>query len=152
MFITCKFLCNQKTASALICFWQVTCVQTNLIRLKSILSHETTLQWKFVQNFLVPYFESHFNAFFKETTCKRTQHCWPTTPKIAGFYILRPFCTPCCMLLHAVRSCCAKFETGQTFSSLQTDAITANNAGSCWPTMSRPFVLGFIHTWGSQWG
>ena len=35
-------------------------------------------------------------------------------------------CTPCYMLLRVVRSCCAKFETGQTFSYVQTDAT------KCW--------------------
>ena len=35
-------------------------------------------------------------------------------------------------LLHVVRSCCAKFETGQTFSYVQTDATTPSNvAASC---------------------
>ena len=45
--------------------------------------------------------------------CKRTQHCWPTTPNIVGCYMLRPFAHPvaCCSML----CCCAKFETGQTF-------------------------------------
>ena len=28
-------------------------------------------------------------------------------------------CTPCCMLLDVVACCCAKFETGQTFSPVQ---------------------------------
>ena len=28
-----------------------------------------------------------------------------------------PVCTPCCMLLSVVGSCCAKFETGQTFNT-----------------------------------
>ena len=32
-------------------------------------------------------------------------------------------------LLCVVESCCAKFETGQTFSYVQTDATTPNNAG-----------------------
>ena len=31
-------------------------------------------------------------------------------------------CTPCCMLLDVVAGCCAKFETGQTFSPVQTEA------------------------------
>ena len=50
------------------------------------------------------------------------------------FYTLHivSFCLPCCMLLYVVRSCCAKFETGQTFSYVQTDATTPNNvAASC---------------------
>ena len=36
-----------------------------------------------------------------------SQHCWML--RVASF------CTPCCMLLRIVESCCAKFETGQTF-------------------------------------
>ena len=37
--------------------------------------------------------------------------------------------TPCCMLLSVVGSSCAKFETGQTFSYVQTDATTPNIVG-----------------------
>ena len=44
-------------------------------------------------------------------------------------------CTPCCMLLDVVACCWAKFETGQNFSPLQTEATfratTPNIAGSC---------------------
>ena len=36
-------------------------------------------------------------------------------------------CTPCCMLLCVVGSCCAKFETSQTFSHVQMDTTTACN-------------------------
>ena len=33
--------------------------------------------------------------------CKRTQHCWPTTPSTVGCYMLRPFAHPvvCCWML-----------------------------------------------------
>ena len=37
--------------------------------------------------------------------CKRTQHCWPITPKIVGCYVLRPFAHPvacCCMFFKVV--------------------------------------------------
>ena len=34
-----------------------------------------------------------------------------------------------CMLLRVIRSCCAKFETGQTFRYAQTDATTPNIVG-----------------------
>ena len=44
------------------------------------------------------------------------------------------------MLLRVVGSCCAKFETLQTFIYVEMDATTPNNVGSCWPTMSRPAV------------
>ena len=46
-------------------------------------------------------------------------------------------------MLHVVGSCCAKFETGQTFSSVQMDPITPK-FGNCWPTILRPFARGFI--------
>ena len=50
-------------------------------------------------------------------------------------------------LSHDVGSCCAKFETGQTFSYVQPDVTTPNNVGSCWSTMLRPFAPGFIVYW-----
>ena len=36
--------------------------------------------------------------------CKRTQHCWPTTPNIVRCYMLRPFAHPvaCCWMLLSV--------------------------------------------------
>ena len=47
------------------------------------------------------------------------------TPNIVGSYMLRPFA-------HPVACCFAKFETGQTFSPLQTDAtFLANNSQHC---------------------
>ena len=54
-----------------------------------------------------------------EAPRKLTQHCWPTTPNIFGFYMLRPFAlhVACCWELT-----CAKFETGQTFSYVEMDA------------------------------
>ena len=39
-------------------------------------------------------------------------------------------CTPCCMSLRVVGSCCTKFETGQTFSYVQKDATTPSNVAS----------------------
>ena len=46
--------------------------------------------------------------------------------------MLRPFAhlvRCCCTLLRVVGSCCAKFETGQKFSQVQTDATTPNIVG-----------------------
>ena len=37
--------------------------------------------------------------------CKRTRHCWRTTPNVIGCYMLRPFAYPvacCCVLLGVV--------------------------------------------------
>ena len=53
--------------------------------------------------------------------CKRPQHCWMLHDVSV--------CTPCCMLLRVVGSCCPKFETGQTFSYVQTDATTPKIVG-----------------------
>ena len=72
-----------------------------------------------------------------------SQHCW--------MFHVAFVCTSCCLLLRVVGSCCAKFETGQTFSYVQKDTTTPNNAGptllgvvgSCSPTMLRPFALVF---------
>ena len=63
-----------------------------------------------------------------EALWKRTQHSWPSSPNIVGCYMLCPFAHPvaCCS---EVGSYCAKFETSQTFSYTQTDAITRNIAG-----------------------
>ena len=40
---------------------------------------------------------------FTKAPCKRTQQCWPTTPNIVGYHMLRLFAhPPCCMLLEVV--------------------------------------------------
>ena len=90
-----------------------------------------------------------------KATCKRTQQCWPATSNIVGCYTLRPFAH---VVGSVVGSCCAKFETGQTFSYVQTDATTLiiivghqcctctllntcialyNLTQHCWPTISQ---------------
>ena len=61
-------------------------------------------------------------------------------------------CTPCCMLLDVVACCCVKFETGQTFSPVQTGAtMLASKSQHCWELL-RPFARSFtlrpIHTKG----
>ena len=59
---------------------------------------------------------------------------------IVGCYILRPFVHPVACSWELF---CAKFETGQTFSSVQMDPITPK-FGNCWPTILRPFARGVI--------
>ena len=50
--------------------------------------------------------------------------------------MLRPFA-------HPVARCCTKFETGQTFSPVQTDAtLLASNSQNCWESL-RPFARNF---------
>ena len=58
--------------------------------------------------------------------------------------MFRPFAQPveCCGVLLGV---VAQFETGQTLNYVQTDVTTPNIVGSCWSTMLRPFVRGFMH-------
>ena len=56
--------------------------------------------------------------------------------------MLRPFPHPvecCCMLLRVVGSCCAKFETGQTFSHAQRNATTPSTVGPV-----NNIMLGFV--------
>ena len=67
----------------------------------------------------------YYLIFILLIPCKRTQHCWPTTPNIVGCYMSRLFAL-------TVACCCAKFETVQTFSYVQTDAATPKIVG---PTM-----------------
>ena len=50
---------------------------------------------------------------------------------IVGCYMLRPFQQTLLHVVSVVGSCCAKFETSQTFSYAQTDAATPKNVGSC---------------------
>ena len=57
----------------------------------------------------------------------KSQHCWMSH--------VASVCTPCFILLLVVGSCCAKFETGQTLSYVQTDPTT-------WSTMLRLFARG----------
>ena len=49
--------------------------------------------------------------------------------------------TSCCMLSRVVGSCCVRFETGQTFNYLQTDATSPNIIG---PTMLGVVVFVFV--------
>ena len=47
------------------------------------------------------------------------------------------------MLLDVVACCCAKFETGQTFSPVQTGAtMLASKSRHCWELL-RPFARSF---------
>ena len=81
--------------------------------------------------------------FVVNATCKQTQDCWPTTANVVGCYVFCLFAHPvACCLQCVVGSCCTKFETGETFSYVQMDGTTPNNAGSCWPTMLCLFAQG----------
>ena len=58
--------------------------------------------------------------------CKRTHYCWIV--QVASV------CIPCCLLSHVVASCGAKFEAGQTFSHMQTDATLLGQL--CWELLA----------------
>ena len=72
------------------------------------------------------------------------QHCW--------LLYVASVCTPCCMLLRVVGSCCAKFETDQTFSYVQTDATTPNIVGQKGWELLRPFACSFTRSLTSPKG
>ena len=64
----------------------------------------------------------------------------PFAHLVACCCMLLRFVAYCCMLLHVVGCCCAKFETGQTFSTVQTGAtLLANKSWRCWELL-RPFA------------
>ena len=95
-----------------------------------------------------------FYRVMNKAPCERTQQCCQQLPTLLDV-------TPCVLLhilLRVVGSCCAKFETGQTFSYVQTDATTLiiivghqcctctllntcialyNLTQHCWPTISQ---------------
>ena len=83
--------------------------------------------------------------------CKRTQHCWPTTPNIVGCYMLRPFAHPvvCSRMLLRVDAQSlklAKFSANNSehfFCSVIAEA-ERNNVGSvctALPTLLGPRTL-----------
>ena len=63
-----------------------------------------------------------------KSSAKETQHCW--------MLLVASVCTPCCSLLHAVGSCCAKIITGQTFGYVRTGLPTLL-AQQCWELLRR---------------
>ena len=65
--------------------------------------------------------------------CKRTKHCWPTTPNIDG---------SCCIRLHEAKSLTRFKLCSTTYNRVckRTQHVTPNNIGSCWPTMLRSFA------------
>ena len=80
-------------------------------------------------------FPDHSAKEIKTTkaACKRTQHCWPTTPNIVGCYILRPFAHPvaCCWMLLRV--------VAQSLKPVKRLAL-CKRTQHCWPTT--PNIVG----------
>ena len=63
-----------------------------------------------------------------------SQHCW--------MLHVGSVCTTCCILLDVVACCCAKFEIGQTFSTVQTGATLLGVVASvCRKLYSRELFL-----------
>ena len=62
--------------------------------------------------------------------------------------MLRPFCTPYCMLLDVVACCCAKFETGKTFQPTTPNISFVPWSAKRSATMLDPFAQLFQHCWG----
>ena len=55
-------------------------------------------------------------------------------------------CIPCCRLLHVVGSCCARFETGQTFELTTPSFFFAPRSLKHSTTMLNPFAK--LYYWG----
>ena len=62
--------------------------------------------------------------------------------------MLRPFCTPYCMLVDVVACCCAKFETGKTFQPTTPNISFVPWSAKRSATMLDPFAQLFQHCWG----
>ena len=96
----------------------------------------TVNSFRFICSGIKPLYTSSFRnlskAPFKRTqqilVANNSQHCW--------MLHVASVCTPCYMLLRVVGRWCAKFETGQTFSYVQTDTSTLNTV--------RPTKLGVV--------
>ena len=71
--------------------------------------------------------------------CKRTQHCWPTTPNIIGCYMLHSFAHPvaCCWMLLCVVAQSLKpvnFYQPTTPSHSSSNIVGATHAHYAWFT------------------
>ena len=69
-----------------------------------------------------------------------SQHCWMLIH-------VASVCTPCCMLLCVVGSCCAKFETGQTFEPTTPNISFVPWSPKRGATMLGLFAQLFQHCW-----
>ena len=82
--------------------------------------------------------------------CKRTQHCWPTTPNIVGCYMSCPFAHPvacCCMLLGVVTQSLKPVKRSTTCNRSQQLPILLGQ--QCWELL-RSFAFSFINIWSSK--
>ena len=59
-----------------------------------------------------------------QAPCKRTQHCWPTTPNFVGCYMLRPFAHPVASWWMLLRVVAQSLKPVKGWG--QTDATTPN--------------------------
>ena len=75
------------------------------------------------------------------------QHCWPATANVVRCYMLRQFVAFRCMLLRVVESCCAKFETGQTFKPTTLSISFVPWLPKRIATMLDSFTQLFQHCW-----
>ena len=81
--------------------------------------------------------------------CKRTQHCWPTTPNIVGCYMLRPFAHPVACFWMLLRVVAQSLKPVKLFSQrLPTFLLFRNRrsvAQQCWIVcIALPTFLGVV--------
>ena len=65
-----------------------------------------------------------------QAPCKRTQHCWPTTPNFVGCYMLRPFAHPVACWWMLLRVVAQSLKPVKGWG--QTDVTTPNTLRACW--------------------
>ena len=88
-------------------------------------------------------------VFIPKAPCKRTQHCWPITPKIVGCHMLRLFAHPfaCCWML--MRVVAQSLKPVKLFSrQLPTFLLFRDRRSVAQQLMLDPFAQLFQHCWG----
>ena len=79
-----------------------------------------------------------------KAACKRTQHCWPTTPNIVGCYMLRLFAHPVACCWELLR----KVWNRSNFSANNSNISFVPWSPKRSATMLDPFAQLFQHCWG----
>ena len=91
---------------------------------------------------------SNGNAINAWAPCERTEHYWPTTPNIAGCYMLRPFTHPvaCCYMLLCVVG--QSLKPVKLFSQQLPTFLLFRDRWSVHKNVGSPFAQLFQHCWG----
>ena len=78
-----------------------------------------------------------------KTACKRTQHCWPTTPNTVGYCMLCPFAHPVAVVAHSLKAVKLFSQQLPTFLLFRDSRSVAQQ---CWIRLdSSSNIVGATH-------